>query len=213
MGKVFYFDCEMGEADIQARYNWLNKSAKFKSAEDCLRLFSFEHTNGMTLNLAEAKNQKIIEEEMEGCNLLVIDNLSQACRPTGRETMREAYQRLRDWLLRLKTRHVASLIVHHTGKNGTQRGISDIEDPLDIVMHLKRSDDWKVADGTQFEFHFEKTRCVDPSDPSILAPLFVELKRVEGQLVWNFENLQERKEKKKDDAFDTVKSWRDEYGN
>jgi len=52
----------------------------------------------------------------------------------------------------------AVLVVHHSNKDGGQRGTNRREDVLDLVMGLRRPADWEPSHGTRFEIHFEKAR-------------------------------------------------------
>jgi putative DNA primase/helicase len=65
---------------------------------------------------------------------------------------------MQNWLLRLRRKGMAVLIIHHAGVNGKQRGTSRREDALDTVIALRRPDDYSPLDGARFEVHFEKLR-------------------------------------------------------
>lgn len=205
-GSVFYFDCEMGEQAVQQRYAMLDRAAKYPTHDYGVHLFSFEHMGGRTWNLADPDAQRLLETLLDGVSLLIIDNLSAACRPLGREMFKEAYYRMRDWLIGLKMRGIAVLIVHHSGKEGKQRGISDIEDPLDTVIHLRRSEDWKISDGTQFEFHFEKTRGLAPTDPKTLESLAVHLvSKSDTEIEWKYSALTDTIDAKEQEREQNIK--------
>jgi len=211
MGRVFYFDCEMGNMELTGRLAMFDRAAKFKMQEDTLRTFSFEHMGGVTWNLACPEAQQHINKLMgDDTKLLVIDNLSAACKTEGREDYKTAYSRFRDWLLDLKTRGISVLIVHHSGKEGRQRGISDIEDPLDIVIQLRRPESWKITDGSIFEFHFEKTRCLSPADPTILEPIQIEVRSINKgkDIEWFYSSVREKEEEKKNQEQNAAKSFR-----
>jgi putative DNA primase/helicase len=192
---VLYFDCEMGMSWMKNRYSIVDRSAQYRTLSPCFNLFTFEHMGGHTLNLTDIKNQQIMEGFInDTTKLLIIDNLSAACKPIGREDFKSCYSRFRDWLLDLKTRNISTLIVHHSGKEGKQRGISDIEDPLDVVIQLRRPDGYKPSDGTVFEMHFEKTRNIDPRDPTELEALNIRLESVSDSKVrWHYSTVDEEK--------------------
>jgi len=213
-GRVFYFDCEMGENDVKGRFDLLNRNAMYKVSKNKFKLFTFEHMGGITWNLADEKNQKAMDILIEDFNFIVIDNLSAACRPIGRETFQQAYWRFRDWLLSLKDKNKAVFLVHHSGKEGKQRGISDIEDPLDIVIHLRRSENYDPTQGSVYELHFEKNRGISPHDLTVLEPLEITLKAYsKTEIEWLYRPLSEKikeeseakkrkfREKKEDDLF------------
>jgi hypothetical protein len=60
--------------------------------------------------------------------------------------------------LRLRRRGISVLIVHHTGKDGAQRGTSRREDVLDTSLSLRRRSDYDPTQGARIEVHIEKRR-------------------------------------------------------
>jgi putative DNA primase/helicase len=65
---------------------------------------------------------------------------------------------MQNWLLRLRRKGIAVLLIHHAGVNGKQRGTSRREDALDLVIGLRRSADYSPEQGARFEVHVEKAR-------------------------------------------------------
>jgi hypothetical protein len=65
---------------------------------------------------------------------------------------------MQEWILRLRKRGLAVLLVHHSGKSGEQRGTSRREDVLDTVIGLRRPEDYEPQQGARFEVHVEKSR-------------------------------------------------------
>ena len=65
---------------------------------------------------------------------------------------------MQQWLLRLRRRGVSVIVVHHAGKNGEQRGVSNREDLLDTSISLRRPSDYSPAEGARFEVHVAKGR-------------------------------------------------------
>jgi putative DNA primase/helicase len=65
---------------------------------------------------------------------------------------------MQNFLLRLRRKGVAVLLVHHAGVNGRQRGTSRREDALDTVIALRRPADYSPEQGARFEVHLEKVR-------------------------------------------------------
>ena len=110
-------------------------------------------------NLADLAGQRILEDliDREDPALVVLDNLSTLCRG-GEENSAESWQAIQDWLVLQRSRRRCNLLVHHSGKNGDQRGTSKREDVLDISIRMCRPTDYHPEQGARFEIHFEKSR-------------------------------------------------------
>ena len=78
--------------------------------------------------------------------------------PGQRESDTVGWTTMQQWLLRLRRRGVSVLVVHHAGKNGEQRGVSNREDLLDTSISLRRPSDYSPAEGARFEVHVAKGR-------------------------------------------------------
>lgn len=89
--------------------------------------------------------------------MLFLDNLSSLVR-SGKENETESWHPFQDWLLQLRRQGLAVAFVHHSGKNGLQRGTSGREDILDTVIHLRSPKDYDPKQGCRFECHYEKAR-------------------------------------------------------
>jgi putative DNA primase/helicase len=109
------------------------------------------------INLGASEGQEALSELLHDIDLLILDNLSTLC-TTGSESASDAWIPMQNWLLKLRRKGVAVLLVHHAGVNGRQRGTSRREDSLDTVIALKRPEDYSPDQGARFEIHFEKLR-------------------------------------------------------
>jgi putative DNA primase/helicase len=108
-------------------------------------------------DISTRTGQALIENELEGAELLVLDNLSALLR-SGNENEGESWLPVAEWGLRLRQRGVSVLFLHHAGKSGAQRGTSRREDLLDTVIALKRPPDYCATQGLRCELRFEKAR-------------------------------------------------------
>jgi putative DNA primase/helicase len=109
-------------------------------------------------DLSTVAGQDIVEAMIEDdTGLLIVDNLSAWCR-TGRENDGESWNPIATWILQLRRRGVAVLMIHHSGKNGEQRGTSKKEDLLDAVIKLKRPAEYDPKNGAVFVLEFTKAR-------------------------------------------------------
>jgi len=112
------------------------------------------------MNLTEARNQRILTEICTSKNvkLLVLDNLS--CLFSGLpENDSDAWELVLSWLLDLRRRRIAVLIIHHSSKAGTMRGTYRREDAAFWVIRVDPIKDRGPNDqGARFQTTFEKQR-------------------------------------------------------
>jgi len=120
--------------------------------------------------------------------LIVVDNLSCLCRG-GRENESESWLPVQGWALRHRAAGRSVLFIHHSGKNGEQRGNSKKEDVLDLVLKLKRPVDYEPTKGACFEVIFEKARhLVGDETASFEATLTAD---ASGKQSWVFKDVME----------------------
>lgn len=157
--RVVYFDSEMGARLIQDRFRKICESKDADADGSSVKFVTYAHTGGVMWNLASENDQRKYTEACEGFDLIIIDNLSGCVRPTKpRETEFDTWPRAQDWLLKMREAGKSVLIIHHAGKNGTQRGGSMRIDALDFVLGLKRPPEHRAEDGLRFVLKFEKCR-------------------------------------------------------
>lgn len=156
--RVLFVDGEMPAVTLQERLAWIVAGAeKELPAPDYLRVITPDLQSLGIPDLASQQGQDAIEAHMDGVEFLVLDNLSTLC-SFGRENESESWSPVQRWMLNLRSRGVAVLLVHHAGKAGAQRGTSRREDVLDTVINLRHPEDYSPEDGARFEVHFEKAR-------------------------------------------------------
>ena len=111
------------------------------------------------INLAAEQQRRdilnIIDED-KAIRLVIIDNIS--CLFSGlRESSKDDWETITPWLLSMRRRGVAVVLVHHAGKGGDQRGTSGREDMLDSVIRLDRPHG-ASNEGAKFIVRFTKCR-------------------------------------------------------
>lgn len=133
--KVLYVDGEMPAITMQERLKALALGmAAPEIAMQNLSLITPDMQNRPMPDLATAAGQQALEPFLEHIDLLVLDNISTLCR-TGKENESQSWQPMQKiWLLDLRRRGIAVLLVHHAGKSGDQRGASAREDIMDTVI-------------------------------------------------------------------------------
>jgi putative DNA primase/helicase len=153
--RVLYVDGEMALVDLKARIAALRAGMGTAVSNDRFRVLAADHAD--IPNLATDAGQLALDPLLEGVHLLVIDNLSTLCW-RGSDNDAGSWSSMQEWLLRLRRRGTAALLVHHSGKAGQQRGTSRREDVLDTIVGLRRPEDYRPEDGARFEVHLEKSR-------------------------------------------------------
>jgi hypothetical protein len=89
--------------------------------------------------------------------VVILDNL--ACLYGGKqENDAESWDDLQGWLLDLRSRGITTIILHHSGKGGAQRGTSHREDVVDTIVNIVQPNGYKISDGARFQIKFEKIR-------------------------------------------------------
>ena len=156
--KVLYLDGELPGSVLQNR---LSMHLPLKEPQrGFVRVFTPDLLpDGVGLpDLSTHEGQDIVEAMIEeDTGLLIVDNLSAWCR-TGRENEGESWNPIAAWILQLRRRGIAVLMIHHSGKNGEQRGTSKKEDLLDAVIKLKRPAEYDPKNGAIFILEFTKAR-------------------------------------------------------
>ena len=155
---VLYIDGEMSEADLQHRIAQIAETSE-QTPQAPFHVCNIEQQvdRGMpdiSTATGEGEVWELITDEI---NLIVLDNLS-TLSLGGRENESESWTNVQQWLLALRAAGKSVLLVHHSGKNGLQRGTSKREDVLNTVIDLKRASDYNPEDGARFEIHFRKSR-------------------------------------------------------
>jgi len=167
--KVLYLDGELPGVVLQNRL--LLHAPDVDPAPGFLRVFTpdLPEMDGRGLpDLSTLDGQDEVDRMIEADTALVIvDNLSAWAR-TGRENEAESWHPVSDWILSLRRRGIAVLLIHHAGKSGQQRGTSKREDLLDVVIGLARPREYDPKAGAAFTVEFSKARNLTGGDAETL---------------------------------------------
>jgi putative DNA primase/helicase len=181
--RVLYIDGEMPAATMQERLLAIDAASATKPPEpDFLRIITPDVQDRPIPDMSSAEGQAAIEEHLvQGCDLLILDNLSTLCR-AGRENESESWIPVQEWLLSLRKRGISVLMIHHAGKGGKQRGTSKREDVLDTSIKLLRPGSYNPTEGARFEVHLEKARGISGEDA---MPFEAKLEIRDGEAAWS----------------------------
>lgn len=188
--KVLLLDGEMPGHSLQERLiEIIASSDKEPPDPSYLRIVTPDLQTGAMPDLATLGGQMAVDATLEDAELIIVDNLSSLVRSGGRENDAESWLSVAEWALQQRQAGRSVLFIHHSGKNGAQRGTSKREDLLDVVITLKRPTDYDPAQGARFEIHFEKARHlageeVDPIEATLTTDM-------SGKHVWAWRKVTE----------------------
>ena len=186
--KVLYLDGELPGDVLKGRLAL--HVPNVEPAPGFLRIFTpdLPELDGRALpDLATPSGQAEIDSLIEDDTALVIvDNLSAWAR-SGRENEAESWHPVATWILGLRRRGIAVILVHHAGKSGLQRGTSKKEDLLDVVIGLSRPKDYEANQGAEFIAEFTKARHLMGDDA---ASLHIALKESDQRALWTWKTVE-----------------------
>jgi hypothetical protein len=109
-------------------------------------------------NLSQAADQQKFLGRLAGIDaqVIIFDTLTRCFRFDTNDP--DAWLRANDFLTDLRSQGYCVLIVHHEGKNGTQRGRTDGDDNLDVSIQLEKPYGWQPGDGLGFKWKYSKVR-------------------------------------------------------
>lgn len=174
--RVLYVDGEMQTIDIRDRIKALSGGQQL----DSLDILPSEelYQAGRPVCLDDKTEQSQIEAMLDALEangrrpgLVILDILSTLRRGVDENSNTET-QSLVDFLISLRHKGYAVLVVHHTNKAGKQRGASILEVPMDYVIELKKPEGGAVFHrGACFELDFSKIRGKAPECANFIAVL------------------------------------------
>jgi len=160
--RILYMDGEMPAVTMQERTAGIVRAHPVEPAPGYFKIITPD-LQDKSINLATSAGQAAVESHVEAAEVVFVDNLATLCR-SGRENETESWHPVQDWILNLRRRGKAVVMVHHSNKTGGQRGTSSREDVLDTVIALRRPSDYLMEQGARFEVHLEKARGIVGAD-------------------------------------------------
>lgn len=156
---VLYLDGEMPGGAMQSRLASIIASHPSECDPAKFRIVTPDLQSSFMPDLATTEGQEAIEEQITtDTALIIVDNLSSLVRRGGRENDAESWLNVGEWAMYQRSRGRSVLFIHHSGKDGRQRGTSKREDILDSVVRLSRPSDYENTQGARFVIEFEKDR-------------------------------------------------------
>ncbi|TYQ14094.1 UNVERIFIED_ORG: putative DNA primase/helicase [Zoogloea ramigera] len=158
---VVLLDGEMRAASVQERFRLLhafNSDAESQAlAQKNVQIISRDFVGDPIGSIDNEEGQRRIDELIpDSAKLVIVDNLS-AWTSGGREDS-GSWALIKNWLIKKRLRGIAVLLIHHTGKNGQQRGSSMHEDLLDYSILLSPLQSNTERQDTRFGIEHTKLR-------------------------------------------------------
>ena len=155
--EVLYVDAEMAGDDYSDRLKHLCEEPYLPER---LGILSADDLPGPMPSLATPEGRAMIEGAFDGFHLIVLDNVSTLFSGIGDQNAAESWDSVQTWLLELRRRGHAVILVDHSGKTPGRgaRGTSRKEDIMDVCLELTRPEDADPSDGAHFVVRWTKTR-------------------------------------------------------
>jgi len=157
--RVLYIDGEMLPDDARERIRNIVRGHELFFDINNFRYLSLPMQKTSKLQSADFSAvdvQDLISNELEGIDLLVLDNLSTLTKIQENESCE--WLKMQDWLLKLRGRGISVIVVHHSGKSGDQRGTSRREDIMNTIISLKKVSDEEVSNDLTIKVEYVKCR-------------------------------------------------------
>ncbi|OOV08845.1 hypothetical protein RF819_02055 [Rhodoferax fermentans] len=184
--KVLYLDGELPGGVMQQRL--LMHCPDVEPEPGYLRVFTPDllPEGRLMPDVSTLEGQAAIDHMIQDAEVVFVDNLSCWAR-SGRENEAESWLPIADWILSLRRRGIAVVMVHHAGKGGQQRGTSKREDLLDVVIGLSRPKDYDPTQGAVFVSEFTKSRALTGD---AVESLELQLGGTDDRATWTYRTVE-----------------------
>jgi predicted transcriptional regulator len=155
--KITYVDGEMSQQDLQDRLRDLRLANKDLHV---INHDVFFRENGTIFCLSDEVSQNALLQDCYNHNskVLVLDNLSSLFRGVE-ENSADDWEVILSWLLKCRRYGISVVLIHHSGKDGSQRGTSRREDAAAWSIKLDAVGREDIVEGeVKFQAIFMKVR-------------------------------------------------------
>lgn len=193
--KVLYVEAEMPSRIIAARFSQLDDSAETQALGGDITILSCEDFPERCVpNLSDPAEHKFWLDMIANYNVVIFDNLLNCARRlSGKDDEESMWKRVAGFLKPLRAYGKAFVVVHHTGKSGSQLGTSIKENDVDNIIILTPEQNRKTA-GFGCDIRFDKARSLEYPDN---APFYLDYSPNEtGRYTWSDSSQAERLRRK-----------------
>jgi putative DNA primase/helicase len=180
---VLYVDGEMSLYSMQQRLNLLGHEENKEKAPLFIYSNALANAKGLpSTSLYKSEHREAIKEicKVQGIRVLILDNISSLA-PGEDENAKKEWDPINQWLLSLRFLGVSTLMLHHEGKSGTQRGTSGKEDNVDHSIRISHPNNYSVDEGIRFRVNFTKNR-IDNDALHLITEMEFKGMKVDGKL-------------------------------
>lgn len=178
--RVLYVDGEMPRGTLLERLAALAAGGGTLPSGDNLRLLASEGDSADRIDLGTEHGRARVTAACEDIDLLVLDSLSVLLRARTTDGG-HTWPAVEDWLLGLRRRGLAVLIVRNGRMSKDGFDGSRHADVVDTAIALRRPDDYEPFEGARFELAFTKGRALLGK---AAQPVEAVLHRKDGALRW-----------------------------
>lgn len=158
--RVVVIDGEMSAEALRDRFQTLQVALGVES-DAPLDIVAADWQRDPMPRLDTKQGQRAVEPIIDAAELVIVDNRSCLFDPES-EKDASAWTPAQKWLLSLRRRGKAVILVHHSNRLGGARGHSKAEDILDVCIKLTRPEGYAAEQGSRFTVEWEKSRGIPP---------------------------------------------------
>ena len=120
------------------------------------RILCLKH-EGRKINLLKQADREWLETQFQDEEVIAFDNYGKLV-PVQAGSSPASWRVVEEWFEQLRRQGRTVLIVQHENKNGQLRGTLKMEDDADLVLSLKRPEEWQPEQGNIFHVHLTASR-------------------------------------------------------
>lgn len=118
----------------------------------------------------------------------VIDNIASLAGGIDENAKRD-WDPVNTWLIDLRFSGITTMMLHHTNKDGGQRGTSAREDNIDMSIMLKQPANYLPENGADFILSFSKARIAYEDLPALQETRFTLGRGENGRMCWKWASV------------------------
>ena len=182
-----YLDGEMAAQDTQKRILNLNPKQSYEQplfiySDAVMNQEGYPKANLLNKDWRDYMKNILLEFKIK---VFVIDNIASLAGGID-ENAKKDWDPINSWLIDLRFAGITSIPLHHTNKDGAQRGTSAREDNIDLSIILKRPPNSGPENGADFIVSFSKSRVPSEYLKFMQETRFTLGQDAHGETIWKW---------------------------